>query len=801
MTHSESRAGWRAPPALGSLTALWGFAVAQPLYDLLRAHPEFFIEHGTDRRGVVLFAAALSVFIPVAMAATVEVSRRLSGRLGQTLQLAFLGVLAVALGALVANRLPGLPGPVAAAAAALLGAGGVAACYRWSAVHSGLSVAAAGALLIFPAAFLAAPAIRGLWLPASAVESFGGGTGAPVVILVLDELPLASLLDGNDRIEARRFPSFADLAGTSSWYRNATSISTSTAKSVTSLLTGSPHKPGVAPTAAQYPRNLFTALGVSYDMHVVERVTRMCPAELCPPIVESADLAPAFGRDLAIVYLHLVTPEAWRSRLAAVDQNWGGFGLLAGGDGAATSGAEIDPRTEPPLMFRHFIASIEPRPAATLHYMHLMLPHVPWKYLPTGQEYARPETMNTNPGKTAEGTRPEREWQVVQAYQRHLLQVELTDRLLGDLLGALRQHRLFDRALLILTSDHGATFALRRAGRRHGPDGRNVPLIVKLPGQRTSHVVDRSVTLLDVLPTVLDVVELAVDWPMEGAPLTSKTSPVGAQAPRVSETRRESVRRKLAWFPDFAAPGGLYRIGRYRELIGRRPESRPAAADSPLPSVELDRPWFLHDVDPAGPLVPAYLSGRLVGSSPARRARHLAIAVNGRIAGVTRAIGGGAEFSTMVEPSAFSPGSNRVDVYQILERPVPSLVLLPDATGDTYRLARKRGKTFLSLPGGRRVRVRSKAEESFTLARTPRSFLIAGKLRAGAGAGAPLVLLFDGTRTLGPIPADPDRASGPAGLHRFRRHLPLSLAPDPDRLRVVVVRNSAAWSEKPSLML
>ena len=446
-------------------------------------------------------------------------------------------------------------------------------------------------------------------------------------------------------------------------------------------------------------------------------------------------------------------------------------------------------------MLRHFIAGMKPRPSPTLHYLHLMLPHVPWKYLPSGQEYARPEQMNTNPGMTAVGTPRQREWQIVQAYQRHLLQVGLTDRLLGQFLDAMEQHGIFDDALLILAADHGAAF-VPGVSRRGGYDGLNVPLMVKLPGQNEARVDDRPATLLDIFPTVLEVAQLTTDWPMEGRPLNLKPATVRqrrakARMRRVSRAREKTVRRKLSWFPDFSDPDGLYRIGPHRELIGGQAERRPAAVDSLLPSVELDRAWFFEDVNPTGPFVPAYISGRLISPPEGRRERQLAIAVNGRIAGVTRTIGGEKEeFSAMVKPTVFTQGANQVDVYQIAE-PTPRLVRLPAVGGGSYRLTSTTDLRFLSLPNGQRLRVRSVAEQDFELRRGMRAFFITGRLSLGPDGEMPLVLLFDGTKALGPIPADPDRAPQP-GFQWFELRLSLSLAPDPSTLRVLIVRGAAA---------
>ena len=85
-------------------------------------------------------------------------------------------------------------------------------------------------------------------------------------MLVLDELPLVSLLGPDGRIDATRYPNFAALAGGSTWYRNATGVSGWTPYALPAMLTGRYPSTPAAPHYSQYPDNLFTALGGLYDI-------------------------------------------------------------------------------------------------------------------------------------------------------------------------------------------------------------------------------------------------------------------------------------------------------------------------------------------------------------------------------------------------------------------------------------------------------------------------------------------------------------------------------------------------------
>ena len=101
------------------------------------------------------------------------------------------------------------------------------------------------------------------------------------------------------------------------------------------------------------------------------------------------------------------------------------------------------------------------------------------------------------------------------------------DRWLGLLVEDLRRRGLYERALLVVTSDHGEEFGDRspevfydaHGGSLHREMVR-VPLVVKLPGQKHGGTRVEAVTrAIDVMPTVLDVVSLSGPAEMQGESL------------------------------------------------------------------------------------------------------------------------------------------------------------------------------------------------------------------------------------------------------------------------------------------
>ena len=215
----EERRAAEPWPAL-PLAALWGLVVAQPLYDLLSSAPEFFIEHGVSAVGVFVFTLLLSVVAPLGLAVVVLVGRRVLGTgVGSALFLGVVAVLGAAMGAQISRQVDSIPAFLAVALAVAAGIA-LALAYRKSRLFSqALAWLVLPAWTLIPGLFLLSSPIRSLWTaPTVAVET-GSARETPVVVIVFDELPLASLVHTGDEIDVARYPHFADLASHSTWHR------------------------------------------------------------------------------------------------------------------------------------------------------------------------------------------------------------------------------------------------------------------------------------------------------------------------------------------------------------------------------------------------------------------------------------------------------------------------------------------------------------------------------------------------------------------------------------------------------
>ena len=138
------------------------------------------------------------------------------------------------------------------------------------------------AVLIVPVAFALQPGIRRLIVPttsrsAPADPAAAGFRPVPIVLIVFDELPLVSLLDGDRNIDPVLYPNLSALARDGVWFRNATTVSDYTRWAVPAILTGRRARPDAVPTAADHPDTLFSFLSRTHRLEVIEAATGMCP--------------------------------------------------------------------------------------------------------------------------------------------------------------------------------------------------------------------------------------------------------------------------------------------------------------------------------------------------------------------------------------------------------------------------------------------------------------------------------------------------------------------------------------------
>jgi Sulfatase len=673
------------------LFVLCGFVVAQPLFDVAGRSPEFFLYRRAGAADI-LPLVALAVLGPPAVLWMSEALAGLAGRgPRRAAHLAVVAGLLLLLAIEVAKRLT----PVRGSGLLLVGvAGGLTGAVVYARSRAGRLWLryATPAPLVFALLFLTVSPVGRLVVAGdqhagSASGSAPAGARPPVVVVFFDEFPMRSLLDSRGRIDRRLFPNFARFAGDATWYRNATGVSPFTPDAVPAMLSGRyPSRPDVAPIYTQYPGTLFTLLAGSYDVRASESVTQLCPPRVCaaPADTGRARGWRGLGRDLAGVWVQIVSPR--RSDEDPIDQfseDTVGDRVRAAGatDGKLTPKFRFDQlRANQPARFADFLQGLKASDRPTLHFLHLLLPHQPFKFLPSGARYTYPPVQFGYDKLHGWTSQPA---PVQLALQRHLLQLAYTDRLVGEVVRRLKAQGLYDKALVVITADHGNSFSSGHLQRLLQPGNAHellwVPLLIKAPHQRTPRVDDRNWEHVDLLPTIADLLRVEVPWRVDGvsalAPERSRRAKWFFNQPnqRLEVDGPSNQALALRGITDrFARPQhgveGLFQVGPYADLVGRRPEAVGLAGGSGLAArLEPHENESLKAVDPATGTVPALVTGALTGPLPDAPVP-LAVAVNGTIGAVGLTFTQDATpqtFAMVVPERLFHPGVNRVRLYRV----------------------------------------------------------------------------------------------------------------------------------------
>jgi hypothetical protein len=378
------------------LYALCSFAFAQPIYDLLARYPEFLVTHQAEQLDVILLVLFLTLLLPLPFAGIVAVARRHVA--GRWIYGAIFTGLAILFFLPVLKLSSDWSSQTIVLSALVLAAIGTISYLKSSTVRFFMTLLSP-AIVIFPVIFLLSPGIlnSGSTSTEELIETVTIKGTAPVVMVVLDELPLISLLDSEQQIDQIRYPSFANLASRSIWFRNATTSAESTLQVLSALLTGKNPEPSKLPTQSDYPNNIFTFLGGSYKINAHESHTLMCPEFLCDSNRQTfARRFPLLLRDLFIVYLHLVLPENFTEELPPINQGWKDFVIKTNQQNEQFSPLDRKKRkstrapVDKPDQFLTFINSIQPSKKPSFNFIHILLPHVPWAFYPSGSKYNSP---------------------------------------------------------------------------------------------------------------------------------------------------------------------------------------------------------------------------------------------------------------------------------------------------------------------------------------------------------------------------------------------------------------------------
>jgi len=706
------------------ICALVALAFSQPLLSNLGSAGTFFVAHGAQSSHLIFFAFLASIAIPVMIGSIGYFIKIVSGNSTKSNDLykIFFDAIILSLGFLFG--LTSLQkilsfSPVLTIICALIVTIAIWVLINRVQIFNSFLKLMSVLIVLAPIVFLGFTQSSGIiWKKTDAGDILKEETTSensitelnsdtPVVMVVFDEFNPISLLNSNKKIDAVRFPNFHRLQQKTTWYPNASSMHVQSLKAIPSILTGmKPVRNDPLPTYNDYPNNLFTKLEKTHNLNVVETITVLCPQEKCSgnrfnPGFQSKE----FWADIFVITKHLYYPETWaKSYLPSLDVGWKNFRTnnhKQAPKNAAEALVEFRrqnfTKNDLFLAFENFTSDIDSEKNA-LHFIHTVLPHRPWIYLPNGQKYYGDEMGGDWKTQT----------EADEGYHRYLMQVGAMDTLIGDLIDRLEEKQIFDDSLIIITADHGLVFK-NHIGKRGVHPAKSffetratvlsVPLFIKYPNQTTPKTDARFVQNIDLLPTIIDV--LGGD---------SKSKNYEGQSLIANEyIEKEKIEffmgvRKIEFkkehiLSDNALPNRIEKFGENTTLDklsinGKHSNSFPngykylialnvQSALSPKMNLYLDG---FKDISNNDDFLPLFINTEIQFSKPSDKDFQIALVLNKEIVAIVPALGRGQyrRVKTLLPPGFLKEGPNALEAFLISDGdnkdPIISEVHIQDAS-------------------------------------------------------------------------------------------------------------------------
>lgn len=464
-----------------------------------------------------------------------------------------------------------------------------------------------------------------LSLPAAA------GAETPVFVFIMDEFTGTSLEGRDGRIDAKRFPNLAAVSRSATWYPMAATGADMTFRAVPSVWSGL-----ALDHAGEADQTLYRLLEQDYrlvqfeDMGPVQKLCASCSSP--PPAVSKLNGVPVKGQDSQAASI--------RSTLGAIKA--------------------IPKSADRPMLWTS----------------HVVLPHAPYRFLPSGDQVPLSPYMQ-NPGVTEEKRWSSERWPLTLSRQRFLLQAGYADRLIGRLHSQLEKQGLWQKAMVVIVADHGSSWTpgthRRYIEAKSFSQVANVPLLIKYPEQSEPRIDKGSAQLVDIAPTIASVLGRKLDWESPGLNLLSRrpkrdisvfTSEKREWVTRSFRTftraRRSSVATWNRLFPNGA--DGTW-IGPARSLQGVSVRAYRKHRSSASAEIELKA--YFKKVRPGSGWFPAVLGAEIFGLPPGSP---LAASVNGRMvaSGYSYRDSGGSVRANIPLPlHALKKGRNRVELWSL----------------------------------------------------------------------------------------------------------------------------------------
>jgi len=352
----------------------------------------------------------------------------------------------------------------------------------------------------------------------------------PVVHIIFDELSGILVRGKKNTIDATLYPHLASLAETSTWYPNYTTFTSSTTPNLISMMSG------FSPVG----RNKFTKSTLSTLPTIHAGISAYVPVKIWETrnvldhgkTIEIARLMSwkFYTRIVLLVYCAGVFSSSW------VDVP--DLQLLAGMPTPSSAKSQKAFKRGFLSYVNSFLRSLR-LGEANIYLFYSIIPHHSYFLNPDGSLIVIHPVKDGVPARSFKCFHPydaiERGETSYNIYRSYINQVRFVDSIIGQVINVMKNKGLFERSLIIISSDHGTGYNDTAPGRYKSFRGEQEllskmmnlvpPLIIKYPKQNEKKISTIYARPYDIAATIADVLGVKPSWDMDGINLRDKNFP------------------------------------------------------------------------------------------------------------------------------------------------------------------------------------------------------------------------------------------------------------------------------------
>ena len=255
-------------------------------------------------------------------------------------------------------------------------------------------------------------------------------------------------------------------------------------------------------------KNCLIIFPKSHQINTVESVTNICKFTNCG--IKRQISNQIFFLDVLAIYLNLYFYELLPNLIPPIDSKFANFWNIS--ENNSKNELVISYKIDSEI--KNTIDVLEKSKNNTFLFSHILLPHEPWKVDAFGNIYGIKDNSIFLDNSVREWTNDynKNEYFSKVLAVRQINQTVYLDKLFGNFIQILKNKKLYDKSLIVVSADHGISLIQNTSSRKGQVENigaiYNVPLVIKLPYQSEKQLFDNVSSSLLINQVIKDILKI-----------------------------------------------------------------------------------------------------------------------------------------------------------------------------------------------------------------------------------------------------------------------------------------------------